>query len=130
MYCSTPSISITAAPVPPAVPTTQVTQPTCATPTGTITLTPATGVEYQLDNGTFGPYPANGWSGLAPSSTHTITVRSTTDNTCTTPTGTITLTPATGVEYQLDNGTFGPYPANGWSGLAPSSTHTITVRST
>src|SRR5678815_3918835 len=97
------------------------------------------------------------WSGLAAGSPHTITVRSTTDNTCTATanttigaaasapaqpvlttvnpscgvtTGSITLTPVTGYEYQLDNGSFGPYPTGGWSGLAAGSPHTITVRST
>src|SRR6476659_1397111 len=150
---SSASITISSVPNAPAQPVLSATQPTCSVPTGTITLTPATGVEYQLDAGTFGAYPTGGWSGLAPGS-HTVNVRNSGDNTCTSsasitissvpnapaqpvlsatqptcsvPTGTITLTPATGVEYQLDAGTFGAYPTGGWSGLAPGS-HTVNVR--
>src|SRR5678809_202962 len=149
------SVTINAAPTPPAAPALTTTQPTCAVPTGAITLTAIAGLEYQLDAGTFGAYPVGGWSGLG-QGPHTITVRSTTDNTCTNsssvtinaaptppaapaltttqptcavPTGAITLTAIAGLEYQLDAGTFGAYPVGGWSGLGQGP-HTITVRST
>src|SRR4029453_4318474 len=149
---SNASVTINAVPNAPAAPVLTAVQPTCALPTGTITLTPVAGLEYQLDNGSFGPYPAGGWSGLAPGS-HTVTVRNPADNSCTSnasvtinavpnapaapaltavqptcalPTGTITLTPVAGLEYQLDNGSWGPYPASGWNALAPGS-HTIPV---
>jgi hypothetical protein len=69
----------------PTAPVTSVVEPTCETPTGTVTLTSATaGLEFKIDNGTWGAYPTNGWSGLAPGD-HTITVRSASDPTCTTP---------------------------------------------
>ncbi|HEX3164886.1 MAG TPA: T9SS type B sorting domain-containing protein, partial [Chitinophagaceae bacterium] len=66
----------------PTAPVLAAVQPTCALPTGTITVTAVAGLEYQLDNGSFGPYPAGGWSGLAPGS-HIVTVRNPANNTCT-----------------------------------------------
>ncbi len=152
---STETVTINNAPTPPAVPTAaSVVQPTCAVPTGSITVSTQNGVEYSL-NGT--NYQAsNVFSGLAPN-TYTLYVRSTTDNTCITsstqtvtinnaptppavpiaatvvqptcavPTGTITVSTQTGVEYSL-NGT--NYQAsNVFSGLAPN-TYTLYVRST
>src|SRR4030095_4145554 len=56
-------------------PTTSVTDPTCSVPTGSIQVTSSTtGLVFSLDGGAFGPYPANGYSGLAFGS-HTITAR-------------------------------------------------------
>src|SRR5688500_19676584 len=52
---------------------------------GTVTITsPVTGLEFKIDNGSFGAYPTGGWSGLTPGD-HTITVRSAADPACTTP---------------------------------------------
>src|SRR5678815_3802286 len=89
--------------------------PTCTTPTGSITVSSSTtGLEFSLDGGAYGPYPASGWSGLA-AGPHTIKVRNAAgcettltqaiatapsaptatlvavDPTCTTPTGSITV---------------------------------------
>src|SRR5215213_5031948 len=73
------TVSIGPAAVPPTAPVLDLTHPACTVNTGTITVTGAlaTGYEYQLDaSGSFGPCPATGGSGLAPGSSHTITVRS------------------------------------------------------
>ena len=50
------------------------------------------------------------------------------DPTCTVTTGAITLTAVAGLNYQLDAGPFGPYPAGGYTGLAAGSTHTVTAQ--
>ena len=55
-------------------------QPTCAVTSGTIEFTAQSDVEYSVD-GTFQSSPI--FTGLVPN-TYTLTVRSTTDNTCTT----------------------------------------------
>src|SRR5690606_40202028 len=120
--------------------------------TGAITVTSATtGLEYSIDGTTFAPYPTNGWTGLAPGD-YTITVRNddgceasaditiedvpglpvieveAVQPTCEEATGAITVTSATtGLEYSIDGTTFAPYPASGWTGLAPGD-YTITVR--
>src|SRR5690606_35105373 len=127
-------------------------QPTCEEATGTITVTSVTtDLEYSIDGTTFAPYPANGWTGLAPGD-YTITVRNedgceasaditieevpglpvieveAVQPTCEEATGTITVTDVTSdLEYSIDGTTFAPYPANGWTGLAPGD-YTITVR--
>lgn len=112
-------------------PTVVVTQPTCYTPTGTITITaPSSGVTYSFDGGvTF--VPQNSRSGLAPG-TYNICVRdiytgciskevevvinkapyapnaptvSVTPPTCNNSLGAITVTsPLSGVTYSFDNG--------------------------
>src|SRR6185369_11301704 len=136
-----------------ATPVVSLTQPTCAVLTGTITVTtPATGVEYSLDGGA---YQASATFNNVPAGDHSVTVRITTDNTCTagptaanlvaatppaTPvvsltqptcavlTGTITVTtPATGVEYSLDGGA---YQASATFNTVPAGNHSVTVRST
>jgi gliding motility-associated-like protein len=49
-----------------------VVDPTCTTPTGTITITSSTaGLTFSLNGATFGAYPAGGYNGLAPG-THTV----------------------------------------------------------
>ena len=75
------SITIDAVPTPPATPTVASTvQPTCAIEEGTITFDTQVDVEYSV-GGAFQASPI--FAGLAPD-TYTLTVRSTTDNTCTT----------------------------------------------
>lgn len=147
------SATIVAALGNPASPSLNVTQPTCAVPTGSITLTPGAGLEYRLNTDTWGPYPSTGWTGLSAGS-YTVGVRRTADITCTNSasttilapagapaapvlsltqpsctvgTGAITLSPVVGMEYKLDDGVWGPYPTNGWSGLAPGP-HTVYIR--
>ncbi|HET9277504.1 MAG TPA: hypothetical protein VFN95_04945, partial [Flavitalea sp.] len=133
-----------------------ITQPTCLTPTGTISITtpaPGPGMTYSIDGVTY--TNTNGiFSGLAPN-TYNVTVKypsgcisaptiytinavsaapaaptaTLTQPTCTTPTGTITITspaPAAGITYSIDGinytNTTGIFP-----GLAPN-TYSVTVK--
>lgn len=128
-------------------PTVSVTQPTCYTPTGTITVTnPTTGVTYSFDGGvTF--IPQNSKSGLPPG-TYRICVRDNytgciskevqvvinvapygpyapsvrvTQPTCNNGLGSITVTsPLSGVTYSFDNGSSFQY-SNVKNGLSPGT---------
>ncbi len=71
------SVTITFACVPPLVPSATLIQPTCAVPTGTITVTSPVGetLEYSKDGSIWGS--AKTFSGLAPNATYTIRVRNT-----------------------------------------------------
>ncbi|MGO4906006.1 gliding motility-associated C-terminal domain-containing protein [Flavobacterium sp. W20_MBD1_R3] len=156
--CVTPSssvITINAVPLPPVVPTTaSVVQPTCAIPSGSISITTQSGVEYSLDGTTY--QSSNTFSGLAPNN-YTLYARNTADNTCVTPSssviiinavplppvvpttanvvqptcaipsGSISITTQTGVEYSLDGTTY--QSSNTFSGLAPNN-YTLYVRNT
>ena len=77
-------ITIDAVPSPPAIPTlASTTQPTCDVPSGTIVFNTQTGVEYSIDGTTFYEDPdADEFKGLR-SGDYILTVRSTTDTTCT-----------------------------------------------
>ncbi len=149
------SITIDAVPTPPATPTVASTvQPTCAVTSGTIEFTAQAGVEYSVDGTNF--QVSEIFASLAPN-TYTLTVRSTTDNTCTTdaastvtidavplapatptvastvqptcavPSGAITFDTQAGVEYSVDGINF--QVSEIFTGLAPN-TYTLTVRST
>ncbi len=154
--CVTSSASpttINALPIPPIAPTTaNVVQPTCATPSGTIAITTQSGIEYSLDGTRY--QVSNSFSGLAPNN-YTLYVRNTADNTCVTssaaaitinaipnppivptmmsvvqptcdtPSGSISITTQTGVEYSLDGTTY--QVSNSFSGLAPNN-YTLYVR--
>ncbi|RBN48920.1 gliding motility-associated C-terminal domain-containing protein [Flavobacterium psychrolimnae] len=156
--CVTPSssvITINAVPLPPIVPTTaSVVQPTCATPSGIISITTQSGVEYSLDGTTY--QSSNTFSGLTPNN-YSLYVRNTADNTCVTPSsavitinaiplppivpttasvvqptcaipsGSISITTQSGVEYSLDGTTY--QSSNTFSGLAPNN-YTLYVRNT
>ena len=152
--CSTSvNVNIATAPGAPDAPTTTITDPTCATPTGTITVTSSTaGLTFSLDGGAYAPYPAGGFTGVA-SGAHTLSVQNAalcstsvninivtapgapdapattvTDPTCATPTGTITITSSTaGLTFSLDGGAYAPYPAGGFTGVA-SGAHTLSVQ--
>jgi gliding motility-associated-like protein len=147
------TVTINTIPSPPAVPTVaNTTQPTCGTPTGTIVFTVQNGVEYSIGAG----YQAGTtFAGLTPG-TYTLTVRSTTDNTCITaaastvtinaiplppsvptissttqptcgtPTGTIVFTAQAGVDYSV-GGAYQVSPV--FAGLPPGI-YVLTVRST
>ncbi|AWH84660.1 hypothetical protein HYN59_05785 [Flavobacterium album] len=145
-------VTIDGTPAAPAVATVTTVQPTCAIPTGTITITAPTetGMTYSLNNGPFQPETTFG--GLTPG-VYTVTVKNaggctsvtgnininavpagpavatvtTIDPTCTTLTGTITVTaPAgAGITYALDGGPF--QDGNSFAGLAPG-TYSITVK--
>ena len=147
------SITINAIPTPPVVPTTSsIVQPSCTIPSGTIVITAQPGVEYSLDGIAY--QTSNSFSGLEPNS-YTLYVRNTGDTTCmtmsaspttvntipmppvvptlasvvqptcATPSGTITITSQSGVEYSLDGTTY--QASNSFSGLAPNS-YTLYVR--
>ncbi len=148
----TKDVTITVDPA-PATPTTTTVQPTCTTPTGTITVTvPASGVTYSFDNGV--TFQTDATSGdLSPatykvvvknttgckspaadvtlnavSSTPSAPVTSVTQPSCTTATGTITVTsPTSGVTYSFDNGA--TYQASATSGNLPAnSTYKVVVK--
>jgi hypothetical protein len=122
--------TINAQPLPPSVPTTSVSQPTCTVATGTITITnPASGVTYSFDNGT--TYQTTLISSALPSGTYQIVAKDTlstcvssansttvnpqpavvstpivtlTQPTCSVATGTLTITAptGTGISYSID----------------------------
>ena len=140
----------------PATPVASATvQPTCAVPTGTIVVTAPIGgtLEYSIDGTNF--VSSTVFAGLVPGD-YTVSVRSTTDITCVStggvitidavpsapslptlasvvqPTcavtsGTITFDTQLDVEYSLDGINFQLDPV--FAGLAPN-TYTLTVRST
>ena len=148
-------VTISAIPLPPIVPTTSsVEQPTCAIPSGRISITTQLGVEYSLDGTTY--QSSNVFSGLTPN-TYTLYVRNTADTTCLTPSsvtitinaiplppvvpttssvgqptcaipsGRISITTQSGVEYSLDGTSY--QSSNVFSGLTPN-TYTLYVRNT
>ncbi|MFV8467359.1 gliding motility-associated C-terminal domain-containing protein [Flavobacterium sp. LB1P62] len=156
--CVTSSVSTTtinALPTPPIAPTTaSVVQPTCGTPSGSITIATQTGVEYSLNGTTY--QTSNSFTGLAPNN-YTLYVRKIADNTCVTssasettinalptppivptaaivmqptcgtPSGSISITTQSGVEYSLNGTTY--QGSNAFTGLAPNN-YTLYVRNT
>ena len=154
---SSANFLITAVPVPPSTPAATLTQPTCAVTTGTITVTSPTGSTFTYSrDGTTWQSSAT-FSGLAPNSTYTISVRTTSQPTCistanfiinatptspSTPlatitqptcslvTGTIVVTAplGAGLEYSKDGTTW--QTSTTFSGLAANTTHTISARIT
>ncbi|WP_338646306.1 gliding motility-associated C-terminal domain-containing protein [Flavobacterium sp. KS-LB2] len=152
---SASTVTINAIPLPPVVPTTaNVTQPTCGTPSGSITITTQTGVEYSLDGITY--QASNIFTGLTPG-TYTLFTRNTADTTCVTssatgttinsiptppvvpttvtvtqptcgtPSGSIAITTQVGVEYSLDGVNY--QASNNFAGLATGN-YTLYVRNT
>ncbi|MGK4567245.1 hypothetical protein [Flavobacterium sp. 3HN19-14] len=80
---SVTNISVNAAPTAPSAPSGSVTtQPTCAVPTGHVTITAplGAGFEYNVDGGTY--QASTVFSGLSAGASHAFRTRSTTDNTC------------------------------------------------
>ena len=152
--CTTAAAAVTINPAPgaPAVPTTTLIQPTCSTPTGTITITApiATGLTYSIDGANF--QSGTVFTALAPGS-YTITVKNTAgctavaapvtintvpaapnaptvtivQPTCIIATGTITVTAplAADLTYSIDGVTF--QSGTVFATLAPG-TYTITVK--
>ncbi|WP_157813404.1 gliding motility-associated C-terminal domain-containing protein [Flavobacterium sp. 5] len=154
--CTSTSVSTTKINVIPTAPVaaiaSSVVQPTCAVPSGSITITTQSGMEYSLDGTTY--QLANMFNGLAPND-YTLYVRNITDATCTStsvsttkinaiptapvaalassvvqptcgvPSGTITITTQSGMEYSLDGTTY--QLANMFNGLAPND-YTLYVR--
>src|SRR6185369_4764237 len=150
------SYMINAVPSAPAAPTATLTQPTCTTPTGTITITspvPAAGITYSIDGINY-TNTTGIFSGLVPN-TYNVTVKNAsgcisaaisyminavpsapaaptatlTQPTCTTPTGTITITspvPAAGITYSIDGINY-TNTTGIFSGLVPN-TYNVTVK--
>ncbi|MFN5333858.1 MAG: proprotein convertase P-domain-containing protein, partial [Bacteroidota bacterium] len=143
------SIDITVSPL-PAAPILNITQPTCATPTGTITFTAVSGSTYSIDGTNY--QASNIFSGLTPgnynvriknsggcvsvSAQATINaaptgtpsyVYSIIDPTCTINTGGIVIQQPVGnnYEYNLNGGAYQSNPA--FSNL-PTGSYTTTVR--
>jgi len=148
---------INAAPVVPSAPSATITQPTCTTTTGTITINTQSNVTYSIDGSTY--QVSNVFAGVAPG-TYTIYVQSTstgncvasttgqvvnsapslsapvigniTQPTCTVATGSVDLSglPATG-SWTITGSPSGSLSGSGSSatisGLAASTTFTFTV---
>ncbi len=150
--CTTTASYTVTQPATPAAPTASVTQPTCATATGTITVTSTTsGLTFSLDGGTYAAYPSGGYTVAA--GVHTLTAQNTAgcissvtnitvdaqsatpaaptasviQPTCATATGTITVTSTTsGLTFSLDGGTYAAYPSGGYTVAA--GVHTLTAQ--
>ncbi|MFV5693798.1 hypothetical protein ACM55K_17395, partial [Flavobacterium sp. LT1R49] len=143
---STTTILVNPIPTPPIAPTTaSVTQPMCARPSGSITITSQTGVEYSLNGTTY--QVSNTFTGLTPNN-FTLYVRNVADNSCVTssasaitinaipnppvvpttasvvqptcgvPSGSIVITTQTGAEYSLNGSVY--QASNTFTGLAPN----------
>jgi gliding motility-associated-like protein len=134
----------------PATPVLTVTQPTCTTANGTITITLVPGEDYSFDGNPYAGVLV--YSGLAAGSTHTVTAKNTagcissvatvtlnaqpqtpaiptltaTQPTCSVATGTITITGVAGLTYSFDGS---PYmPTLIYSGLTAGTSHTVTAQ--
>jgi gliding motility-associated-like protein len=133
-----------------------ITQPSCITPTGTITITSPLGANYtySIDGGAFDTTTT--FSGLAPNATYNITVKDgttgcvssptpfvinplpsnpnaptasvTVQPTCTTPTGTIVITAPLGANFVYSNNKGLEQSSTVFSGLAAGSTNNIEVK--
>ena len=150
------AITIDAVPTAPSVPTVaSVVQPTCAVPSGTITFATQAGVEYSIGSG----FQASEVFNNVSPGTYTLTVRSTTDNTCTTaaastvtidayqqhrfapvasatvqptcalPTGTLVVSSPTGASLEYSIDGTNWQSGTTFAGLAPGD-YTVRVRST
>ncbi|MFC3362755.1 beta strand repeat-containing protein [Pedobacter fastidiosus] len=134
----------------PLQPTVAVTQPSCGTPTGSLTITAVTGETYSLDGGAYSTTLT--YSGLVAGSTHTVTAKNagtctavtsvtidaakviataptvavTAQPTCAVGTGSINITAKTGETYSLDGGAYAATTT--YTGLA-SGSHSVTAKS-
>jgi len=158
--CISASLSQIVDPLPanPPVPTAQITQPLCTTPTGEILVTAPIGAnfEYSIDGGT--TYQATTtFASLTPNTTYTLTVRNTvtgctaassqtidpipadpalataivTQPTCVDPTGAVSVSGPLGTnfEYSIDGGlTY--QAAVSFGNLTPATGYNVTVRNT
>jgi hypothetical protein len=148
------NIAVNAALAVPTTPVVSITQPTCGVPTGTLTVTaPSSGVTYSFDDGATFQATAS-LSGLA-TGTYKVVVQDNVSNcvsmatssvitaplavpaaptttvvqpTCSTTTGTITVTsPIAGVTYSFDNGATFQATASK-TGLAAATTYQVVVK--
>lgn len=137
----------------PLAPIVNITQPTCAVSTGSITITaPDPNLLYSLDGGAFSAYPAGGYNGivtgnhsliaqaiggcLSPFTYITIDAQplspalpilSITQPTCTIANGTIVVvSDTTALTFSLDGAPYSSYPLNGY--IANAGIHTLAVQ--
>jgi hypothetical protein len=138
-------------PLTPSAPAYVITNPTCTTSTGAIDITPVIGLTYSFDGSAYSS--TTSYSGLAVGSTHTITAQNATncisssvitaaigaqpptpavpsytivEPTCTTATGTISITAVAGLTYSFDGGTYSGITS--YSGLLAGSVHSVTSK--
>lgn len=145
------TVTINAVPTEPAPTAAVTTHPTCAVPTGTVTVSSPTGnyeysagAAYQMSNVLTGLAPGNhnisvrnNTTGCI-SATTTVTINAiptepvptasiTTQPTCSNPTGTITVSSPVGINYEYSIG--GSYQTSNVFGNLPTNTsHNVTVR--
>ncbi|AWH85783.1 hypothetical protein HYN59_11975 [Flavobacterium album] len=148
---ATATITINTVPGAPSAAVTTLTQPTCATPTGTIEVTAPLGAfTYSIDGTNFqntttfanlapGTYTVTTQNAGGCTSTASVTINAVpagpavatttlTQPTCTTPTGTIEVTAPTGAfTYSIDGTTF--QSSTTFAGLAPGN-YTVTTQNT
>jgi gliding motility-associated-like protein len=150
--CVSPSspFTVKAGPVVPAAPATTLVQPTCALPTGSISITTISGLTYSIDGNIY--QSGNVFSGLNPGS-YSVTAKNAdgcvspgttaviniapntptgpainiTQPGCTTRSGTITITAVAGATYSIDGNT---YQANNVFSGVNSGTYNVTVKNT
>ena len=134
----------------PATPNFTITQPTCATASGTITINGVPGEDYSFDSAPYSSVLV--YSGLAAGSLHTVTARNAagcissvanitlnpqpstpvlptltaSQPSCTVATGSVSITAIVGLTYSFDGG---PYSSTlVYGGLAAGSSHTVTAQ--
>ena len=148
--CVSPAspFNIIPAPVGPAAPTISISQPTCTSSTGTITITQSAGLTYSIDGNNY--QSNNVFTGLNPGN-YNVTVKnaggcisaitqaiinnvpnspaaptiSISQPTCTSPTGTITITQSAGLTYSIDGNNY--QSNNVFTGLNPGN-YNVTVK--
>lgn len=147
------AVAISALPAGPVVTASVTSAPTCAVPTGTITVSSPTGIDYEYSVG--GAYqPTTIFSGLAGGTTYNVTARQISTGCvspivaipvaaitgapatpgitvihpdCITPTGSITVTAPLNANYEYSVG--GAYqPTVLFSNLVPGTNYSVTVR--
>ncbi len=137
----------------PLAPIVNITQPTCAVSTGSITITaPDPNLLYSLDGSAFSAYPAGGYNGIV-TGTHSLIAQaiggclspftyitidaqplspalpilSITQPTCTIANATIVVvSDTTALTFSLDGAPYSSYPLNGY--IANAGIHTLAVQ--
>ncbi|WP_166426948.1 T9SS type B sorting domain-containing protein [Flavobacterium psychrotolerans] len=143
-YTASTIVTINAIPAPPLF---KIIQPSCALPTGTVTITGIIGETYSFDSGAYNTTLVYG--GLVAGSSHTLQSKSVagcistvanitlntpatapaipnvtlTEPTCQLATGTATITAIAGETYSFDSGAYSITLT--YSGLAAGSSHTV-----
>ncbi len=134
----------------PVAPTLTPTHPTCTLATGSVTITGVAGETYSFDGGAYAATLV--YSGLAASSSHTVTAKNAfgcisavsnitlnaqpptpgtptltpTQPTCTVSTGSVTITAVAGETYSFDGSAYSGTLI--YSGLPAGSSHTVTAQ--